>query len=188
MHRSSLIWTLLLTWLAATPLFSQVVGPIERSRSDFIADSSQVEHLLSLSRQQTSLDSAFDFADQAWELALNTEWEVGKIKSSVSRGSLLRAKGQLDQAIKAYQAGLEIAERIGDDRGRGVLNNNLGVTYHDLETFNGDSSSLFVPDPFVSLSNLQPGRNYSIAIQAVSKGIESVERSIFQATRKNGKC
>lgn len=57
------------------------------------------------------------------------------------------------------------------------------VTYHDLETFNGDSSHIYVPEPFFSLSNLQPGRNYSIAIQAVSKGIESVERSLFQPTR-----
>jgi receptor-type tyrosine-protein phosphatase beta len=59
------------------------------------------------------------------------------------------------------------------------------VTYHDLEAtaFNGDSSYIFVPDPYFSLDNLNPGRNYSIAIQAVSKGIESVERSMNQATR-----
>lgn len=58
------------------------------------------------------------------------------------------------------------------------------ITYYELETFNGDSSSVFVQDSFFSLSNLQPGRNYSISISAVSQGIESVERSIFQATRK----
>lgn len=58
------------------------------------------------------------------------------------------------------------------------------MTYHDLETFNGDSSYLTVPDPYFSLDNLNPGRNYSIAIQAVSKGIESIEQSLFQATRK----
>lgn len=52
-----------------------------------------------------------------------------------------------------------------------------------LETFNGDSSSIFVADTFFSLSNLQPGRNYSISISAVSQDMESVERSIFQATR-----
>ena len=59
------------------------------------------------------------------------------------------------------------------------------ITYYELETFNGDSSSVFVQDSFFSLSNLQPGRNYSISISAVSQGIESVERSIFQATRKS---
>ena len=63
------------------------------------------------------------------------------------------------------------------------------VTYHDLETFNGDrfngdSSYIYVPDPYFSLDNLNPGRNYSIGIQAVSKGVESVERTLFQATRK----
>ena len=49
---------------------------------------------------------------------------------------------------------------------------------------NGDSSSVYVAEEYFSLSNLQPGRNYSISVQAVSKGIESVERSLFQATRK----
>lgn len=57
------------------------------------------------------------------------------------------------------------------------------ITYHELETFNGDSSSVYVPDTYFSLSNLQPGRNYSLSIRAVSKGIESVERSLYQATR-----
>ena len=56
------------------------------------------------------------------------------------------------------------------------------MTYHELETFNGDSSSVVVHEPYFALSNLQPGRNYSISIQAVSNGIESVDRSIFQAT------
>ena len=58
----------------------------------------------------------------------------------------------------------------------------LQITYHELESFNGDSSSVFVSEPYFPMSNLLPGRNYSIAVQAVSKGIESVERSIFQAT------
>ena len=53
-----------------------------------------------------------------------------------------------------------------------------------METFNGDSSSVYVQDTFFSLSNLQPGRNYSISISAVAQGIESVERSIYQATSK----
>ena len=59
------------------------------------------------------------------------------------------------------------------------------VTYHELETFNGDSSSAVVHEPYFPLSNLQPGRNYSISIQAVANGIESVDRSIFQATSKH---
>jgi hypothetical protein len=34
------------------------------------------------------------------------------------------------------------------------------------------------------MDNLQPGRNYSISVKAVSNGIESIERTVFQATRK----
>ncbi len=61
-------------------------------------------------------------------------------------------------------------------------NSTSQITYHDLETFNGDSSSIYVLDPEFSLSNLQPGRNYSISIRAVAKGIESVEKSTTVAT------
>jgi hypothetical protein len=35
------------------------------------------------------------------------------------------------------------------------------------------------------MDNLQPGRNYSISVKAVSNGIESIERTVFQATRKS---
>jgi hypothetical protein len=42
----------------------------------------------------------------------------------------------------------------------------------------------FVQEPYFSMDNLQPGRNYSISVKAVSNGIESIERTVFQATRK----
>ncbi len=58
------------------------------------------------------------------------------------------------------------------------------ITYSELETFNGDSSSVYVADTYFSLSNLQPGRNYSLSISAVSKGVESLERTMYQATSK----
>jgi hypothetical protein len=56
------------------------------------------------------------------------------------------------------------------------------VTYQ--ETVNGDSSNVYVDEPEFSLLNLQPGRNYSVGVQAVAKGIESVGKSINVATRK----
>jgi hypothetical protein len=43
---------------------------------------------------------------------------------------------------------------------------------------------VFVQEPYFSMDNLQPGRNYSISVKAVSNGIESIERTVFQATRK----
>ena len=72
------------------------------------------------------------------------------------------------------------------------LQDEYKITYYELETYinnnninNGDSSSIYVEDTFFSLSNLQPGRNYSISISAVAQGIESVERPIYQATSKS---
>ena len=64
------------------------------------------------------------------------------------------------------------------------------ITYYELEAIKGefgDSSSVYTDDTSFSLTNLQPGRNYSISISAVSHGIESVQRSIFQATSKLSK-
>ena len=60
----------------------------------------------------------------------------------------------------------------------------LQIEYHELETFNGDSSSVVVEEQSFSMEQLQPGRNYSLAVKAVSNGIESLERRIYQATRE----
>ena len=68
------------------------------------------------------------------------------------------------------------------------LQDEYKITYYELETINGDSSSVYTVDSSFSLSNLQPGRNYSISISAVSQGIESAERSIYQATSKFSFC
>jgi len=57
------------------------------------------------------------------------------------------------------------------------------VTYHELETFNGDSSSILVSDTKFSLDQLQPGRNYSIAVHAVSNNIESFALPVYKATK-----
>ena len=58
------------------------------------------------------------------------------------------------------------------------------VEFNELEAFNGDSSSVIVEEDFFDISRLQPGRNYSIVIKAVSNGMESVGTRIYQATRK----
>ena len=60
------------------------------------------------------------------------------------------------------------------------------MQWHELETFNGggDSSSVLVQDTIFSLSQLQPGRNYTIAVSSVSNNMESVAVPVFQATSK----
>ena len=58
------------------------------------------------------------------------------------------------------------------------------VIWHELEVFNGDSSSVTVTDTVFSLSQLQPGRNYSISVSAVSNNIESYAAPVYQATSK----
>ena len=58
------------------------------------------------------------------------------------------------------------------------------IEYNELEAFNGDSSSVVVETESFAIDKLQPGRNYSIAIKAVSNGMESVERRFYQATSK----
>ena len=60
----------------------------------------------------------------------------------------------------------------------------MQVEFNELEAFNGDSSSVIVEEDLFDIDRLQPGRNYSIAIKAVSKGMESVGTRKFVATRK----
>ncbi|KAL0279954.1 UNVERIFIED_CONTAM: hypothetical protein PYX00_001395 [Menopon gallinae] len=57
------------------------------------------------------------------------------------------------------------------------------ITYHEVETYNGDSSTVFTQKPEYILKALLPGRNYSITVQAVSNQMESNETTIYQVTR-----
>ncbi|XP_017052134.1 tyrosine-protein phosphatase 10D isoform X2 [Drosophila ficusphila] len=57
------------------------------------------------------------------------------------------------------------------------------IVYHELETFNGDTSTLTTDRTRFTLESLLPGRNYSLSVQAVSKKMESNETSIFVVTR-----
>jgi cadherin 5 type 2 (VE-cadherin) len=61
-----------------------------------------------------------------------------------------------------------------------------GDTGEGKEGFNSgaDSSSRIVNEPFFTLEEMLPGRNYSVSVRAVSNGIESEERAIYQATRE----
>ncbi|XP_037894870.1 tyrosine-protein phosphatase 10D isoform X1 [Glossina fuscipes] len=57
------------------------------------------------------------------------------------------------------------------------------IVYHELETFNGDTSTLSTERTRFSLESLLPGRNYSVSVQALSKKMESNETTIFVVTR-----
>ena len=84
---------------------------------------------------------------------------------------------------------------------------NCQIEYDEQEPFNGDSSALAVDEAFFSTeqvgpacccgnhqnqlhqphhhylsSQLQPGRNYSVAVRSVSNGMESLARRVFVAT------
>nr|XP_036218384.1 tyrosine-protein phosphatase 10D isoform X3 [Bactrocera oleae] len=57
------------------------------------------------------------------------------------------------------------------------------IAYHELETFNGDTSTFTTDRTSTILESLLPGRNYSLSVQAVSKKMESNETTIFVVTR-----
>ena len=48
------------------------------------------------------------------------------------------------------------------------------MSVHDRYGLNTSSQLKTVQDPFFSLENLQPGRNYSISVRALSNNIESL--------------
>ncbi|XP_053697410.1 tyrosine-protein phosphatase 10D isoform X2 [Sabethes cyaneus] len=57
------------------------------------------------------------------------------------------------------------------------------VSYHELETNNGDASTMNTDKTSFALESLLPGRNYSVTVQAISKKMESNETVIFVVTR-----
>ncbi|XP_075158731.1 protein tyrosine phosphatase 4E isoform X3 [Haematobia irritans] len=57
------------------------------------------------------------------------------------------------------------------------------IVYHELETFNGDTSTLTTDRNRFNLESLLPGRNYSVSVQAISKKMDSNETTIFVVTR-----
>lgn len=58
------------------------------------------------------------------------------------------------------------------------------ISYHEVEvSYTGDSNSVLVEKPPMTLETLLPGRNYSITVQALTQQMESNETTIYQATR-----
>nr|XP_040229845.2 tyrosine-protein phosphatase 10D isoform X2 [Anopheles coluzzii] len=57
------------------------------------------------------------------------------------------------------------------------------ISYHELETNNGDSSTMSTNQTSFALESLLPGRNYSVTVQALSRKMESNETVIFVVTR-----
>lgn len=57
------------------------------------------------------------------------------------------------------------------------------VSYHEVESAAGDSSTVFTNKTKITLDTLLPGRNYSIGVQAVSKDMESNESFLYVVTR-----
>ncbi|XP_017783937.1 PREDICTED: tyrosine-protein phosphatase 10D [Nicrophorus vespilloides] len=57
------------------------------------------------------------------------------------------------------------------------------VSYHEVESSTGDSNTITTNETKISLDALLPGRNYSIAVQAISKKTESNESFLYVVTR-----
>ncbi|XP_054160491.1 tyrosine-protein phosphatase 10D-like isoform X2 [Oppia nitens] len=57
------------------------------------------------------------------------------------------------------------------------------ITYHELEAFNSDGSVQVVKDTHLHLTGLLSGRNYSIAVVAISKNVYSENTVVYQPTR-----
>uniref|UniRef100_A0A1B0GHW2 protein-tyrosine-phosphatase n=2 Tax=Lutzomyia longipalpis TaxID=7200 RepID=A0A1B0GHW2_LUTLO len=57
------------------------------------------------------------------------------------------------------------------------------ISYHEVETFNGDASTMNTDRTTYPLETLLPGRNYSLTVQAISAKVESNESTIIVVTR-----
>lgn len=57
------------------------------------------------------------------------------------------------------------------------------ISYHEVETFNGDASTMNTDKTKYALETLLPGRNYSLTVQAISKKMESNETTLYVVTK-----
>lgn len=57
------------------------------------------------------------------------------------------------------------------------------ISYHEIEAFTDDTSTMYTNKTNYILGTLFPGRNYSVTVQAISKKMESDETTIFVITR-----
>lgn len=57
------------------------------------------------------------------------------------------------------------------------------ISYHEVESPNGDSSTITTNKTYIELETLFPGCNYSISVQAVSNKMESNKTFINIVTR-----
>lgn len=57
------------------------------------------------------------------------------------------------------------------------------ISYHEVDSANGDSSTMNTERIKSSLESLLPGRNYSITVQSISKKMESNETTIYVVTK-----
>ena len=99
-------------------------------------------------------------ADLEWEPNPDSLQDKYKIKV---RNLCLKANQSEEYAAKYYQ--LETCINNAEDKS---MDNAVFVEHN----------AIFGKEGFIWLQNLQPGRNYTISISAVSQGIESVERII----------
>lgn len=67
--------------------------------------------------------------------------------------------------------------------GTGSTQEEYRISYHEVETLNGDASVMGTDQTTYVLESLLPGRNYSISVQAISKRVESNDTTIFVLTR-----
>ncbi|XP_060530895.1 tyrosine-protein phosphatase 10D-like isoform X2 [Cylas formicarius] len=57
------------------------------------------------------------------------------------------------------------------------------VSYHEVESTTGDSNTVNTNRTKIDLETLLPGRNYSVAVQAISKDMESKDETIYVVTK-----
>ena len=59
------------------------------------------------------------------------------------------------------------------------------IKYHELETLNGYPTNILVKEPYFTMENILPDRNYSISVWAISNEMDSTPMTIFQSTSED---
>jgi len=83
----------------------------------------------------TNPEGAFDYVEEAIDIASNINWKNGKALALRQKGNLYYVMANNLQALDAYQQALKISQNLSDKILEASLYNNLGNIYADLKEY-----------------------------------------------------
>ena len=98
-----------------------------------VVDSSRVDALVAVSRNlyNSAPEEAYQYAQKAYELAVNTRYLPGEAQALKFMGLSQYKQGRLLDALGNYNAAMKVFDTLGDRLGVANILSNIGAMYYD---------------------------------------------------------